>query len=759
MGACASADQMRQTAPTIQQRRKPGYHPKYTSGPHAYSNRDVCRRIEVAKSGMASVEPTTVAAMFKTAVKLYGPLPVLKKERVDPNPRSVEGAEDDAWKRSAPVSEWEESWTYQEYFDDCKKAAAGFIALGMERHDAVSIYGFNAPEWHMGCLGAILGGGVVAGIYPSDTPAQVEFKVRHSGAPVMLVENKRKMEAILAMAGNGGLPKLKGIVVWEEDDIVDTQIAVEARPIVCMKWSSLLRAGLDHLDEVEERIRNTRPGHCCAYIYTSGTTGNPKAVMVSNDNIIFSAANACSNIPMVSANGERIISYLPLSHVAGMMVDIVCPLVMRPKAAKGCCVHFARPYDLKIGTIGERLKAVKPTIFLGVPRVWEKIMEKMQATIKADPPKGLKKTVALWGKDINLDYQRSHQLGGTGKRRCMQFVGDKVAKTVRSKLGLEHCSYAFTGAAPIKVETLEYFAALGININEVYGMSECTGATTWSTDEAHMWGSCGWAIEGAEVTIRDDETHAEVRTGIEGEVCFRGRHIMLGYMANPDLGEEHVLEIKAKNAEAIGSDGWLHSGDKGKVDRAGMVRITGRYKELIIGAGGENVAPVPVEDGVKSRCALISNVMMVGDKQKFNVAFITLKAVGATGELAGGDELDMACNHYDPACTTISGAMLSGKIIKAVEAAIVATNNDPACCPMAPSRIQRFCFLPRDFSVATEELTPTFKLKRAVVQNKYQHMVDVLYSEAGEKKTYVHYVSATELNAVRTDSKPHLITA
>jgi long-chain-fatty-acid--CoA ligase ACSBG len=268
-------------------------------------------------------------------------------------------------------------------------------------------------------------------------------------------------------------------------------------------------------------------------------------------------------------------------------------------------------------------------------------------------------------------------------------------------------------------------------------MSECTGATTWSTDAHHIWGSCGWAMNGTELSIRDADSGKEVPRGEQGEVCFRGRHIMLGYMANPDLGPEHIAEIKKKNEEAIDKDGWLHSGDKGKIEANGMCYITGRYKELIIGAGGENVAPVPVEDGVKKRCPVISNVMMVGDKRKFNVCLVTLKTVGATGDEPGTDEL--MPQTVDSACKTIADASKpSSAIVKAIEAAIVATNKDPECCPMPPSTIKKFTILPSDFSVRTDELTPTFKLKRSVAEAKHTAFIDTMYDDAC-KTNYVPY--------------------
>jgi long-subunit acyl-CoA synthetase (AMP-forming) len=247
---------------------------------------------------------------------------------------------------------------------------------------------------------------------------------------------------------------------------------------------------------------------------------------------------------------------------------------------------------------------VKPTLFLGVPRVWEKIMEKMKK-IGASTT-GTKLAIAKWSKAKGLEHARACNLGGDGHFPPMYGIADTlVLSKVKLALGLEHCKVGLTGAAPITVETLEYFGALGIQINEVYGMSECTGATTWSSDETHLWGSCGFAMPGTEVCVLkvDDVTGAKsvcppsenVFTPTEaeqGELCYRGRNVMMGYLANPELGKAHVAEIKKKTEESVDADGWLHSGDKGCMSEHGMFKITGRYKELIIGAGGENIAPV-----------------------------------------------------------------------------------------------------------------------------------------------------------------------
>merc|ERR1712048_801635 len=210
----------------------------------------------------------------------------------------------------------------------------------------------------------------------------------------------------------------------------------------------------------------------------------------------------------------------------------------------------------------------------------------------------------------------------------------------------------------------------------------------------------------------------------------------MGYMANPSFGQAHLNELEKKTREAIDDEGWLHSGDKGTIGVDGFLRITGRYKELIIGAGGENIAPVPIEDEIKRLCPYVSNAMMVGNKRKFNVVLLTLKAVGATGELPGGDELDGAAAKLSDA-NFISDAVKDDVFIQTITKTLTAINNDENVVPMNAAKIQKFTILPRDFSVLTNELTATLKLKRSVVDEKYTAIIDCMYG--GIKDVYVPY--------------------
>jgi len=451
-----------------------------------------------------------------------------------------------------------------------------------------------------------------------------------------------------------------------------------------------------------------------------------------------------------SSEEERILSYLPLSHVAGMTVDLTGQIIVSALTKSNNVVFFARPYDLKAGTIKDRLSIARPTLFLGVPLVWEKMADRIKAIGAA--ASGTLKKISGWAKEKALEHSKNLLLGGSGEVPFNHCLAMKILKKVKGAVGLDMCKYACTGAAPIRTDTLEYFASLGIYINELYGMSESTAAATMSTDQAHQWGSCGWQTPGTEVKIfkvddKDMNKKQEcppapalnsIEDEFQGEICFRGRCIMMGYLACQDMGDAHVKEIEKKTAETIDADGWLHSGDKGLKTKAGMLKITGRFKELIIGEGGENIAPVPIEDSVKGLCLGIGECMMIGDKRKYNVAILTLKAVGANGETPGTDDLDLPAKASFPGVLKISDAMNNKDVEKIITAAIQATNSNGKLVPNNAFKIQKFTILPHNFSEERGELTPTKKLKRGAVEKEYKQMIDQMYKEE-EKGPYVKW--------------------
>merc|ERR1719433_698246 len=270
-------------------------------------------------------------------------------------------------------------------------------------------------------------------------------------------------------------------------------------------------------------------------------------------------------------------------------------------------------------------------------------------------------------------------------------------------------------------------------------MSESSGITTMTSPSRNTFGTVGHNLTGLETRIFKTGPNGEnaeapfsqpgknATEEQQGEICYRGRHIMMGYMANPGFGDQHVQEITEKTRGAIDRHGWLHSGDKGTIDTNGMLRITGRYKELIIGAGGENIAPVPVEENIKLLCPALANVMMVGDNRKYNMALVTLQAEGSTGEFPGTDSLTGVALTVNPQVKTISQAMRDPIWQKYIQAGIDRTNNNPPVCQNNAWKIQRFAIVPRDFSIQTGEFPATLKLRRSVAEEQWIDVIESMF--------------------------------
>ena len=608
-----------------------------------------------------------------------------------------------------PRHQWTR-WSWAQYRDDVRAIAKCFLHYGFQQFDTVNIWGFNAPEWNMAAIASMYAGGKSGGIYPTDTPDTAAYKVVQSAGSVVAVEGRAQLEKLIpALNVRGDCKRMKLIVSWLDRPTDNEIVTIKGcGDIPFLFWGDALKVGSAEKDDLLNIGRNL-PGHCAAIIYTSGTTGEPKGVMCSHDNLSFvgkAVVKEMSCVGFGEGGEERGLSYLPLSHVAGLCIDIIGPMSLTARNPGWESMFFARPYDLKAGTIGQRLGLVRPTVFFGVPLVWEKMADRIKAIGAAST--GLKKTMSDWAKGKAFEHAQNLEIGGTGAVPGNYCLAKRFLNIVKGAVGLDKCKIAATGAAPMRKETMEYFASLDISINEGYGMSESVLAATFSTPIAHQWGSCGYELKGCEVKIfkvdpnnvnKKDECPpapllTETDEKYQGEICFRGRNIMMGYLACKDMGEAHVAEINKKTAETIDNEGWLHSGDKGMRTELGMVKITGRYKELIIGEGGENIAPVPIEDSIKGYCAGINEVMMIGDQRKYNVAVITLKAVGANGEVPGTDILDAGAKNVNKDVTTIPEAIKDKTWIETITSAIVRTNSDQKIVLNNSFKIQKFTILP-----------------------------------------------------------------
>uniref|UniRef100_A0A8C6MFA7 Long-chain-fatty-acid--CoA ligase ACSBG2 n=1 Tax=Nothobranchius furzeri TaxID=105023 RepID=A0A8C6MFA7_NOTFU len=633
------------------------------------TRRDGEVKLRMGDSGLAAETPVTVNQIFTSAVERFGDYSAL------------------SWKEG----ELQKTLSYREYYQACRTAAKSFLKLGLQRYHGVGILGFNSAEWFISDIGTILAGGFAVGIYTTNSPEACQYVAENSKANIIVVENHKQLQKILQIEDK--LPHLKAIVQYKDSP-------KEKRPNL-YSWQEFMELGRDEPDApLDAIIASQKPNQCCTLIYTSGTTGQPKGVMLSHDNITWTALSTGKHVQLTEAtqSQEVVVSYLPLSHIAAQMVDIW--IVMRV----GGLTYFADPDALK-GSLVNTLKEARPTAFMGVPRVWEKMQERMKSV--GAKSSTVRRKVAAWAKDVGLQSNLTRM-----NHHCECPL---VFKKVRKALGLDRCTKCYTGAAPITKDTLEFFLSLNIPLYELYGMSESAGPHTISHPEAFKLTSCGKEIPGCKTKVHNPDEEGN------GEICFWGRHIFMGYLNMPD-----------KTEEALDEEGWLHSGDLGKHDEKGLLYITGRIKELIITAGGENVPPVPIEDAVKDAVPLISNAILIGDNKKFLSMLLTIKCdINAETGNPEDELLPEAvefCRKLGSNATRVSE--IAGGRDRAVHTAIQeGINRVNEKATSNAQRIQKWLVLERDFSIAGGELGPTMKLKRTVVLKMYKEHIDNFYSE------------------------------
>jgi long-subunit acyl-CoA synthetase (AMP-forming) len=555
--------------------------------------------------------------------------------------------------------------TWKEYREQAYLVARGFLRLGLAPGQGVAIMGFNRPEWFLADIGAIAAGGIPAGIYTTVTAEQCQYISDHAEAAVAVVENAKYLEVFLQIRDQ--LPHLKAIVL----------MTGEGSGEGVYTWRQLLEMGAQVPEEqLRQRIEAQKPEDLCTLIYTSGTTGPPKAVMLSHHNVTWTAQRVCEAYS-VNAHDD-LISYLPLSHIAEQVVSLHSPM------AVGGCSWFAE----SIEKLAENLREVRPHFFFAVPRVWEKMQAGIQAAGAQNT--GLKKKIATWARGIGLEAGRAEQ-AGRPKPIFYPIARQLVFSKVREKLGLDRARVCATSTAPISVETLEFFSSLGIPILEVYGMSECTGPSTFSMPDHYHYGKVGRAIAGTELMTIED-----------GEVLMRGPHVFLGYYKNEEA-----------TRETLDDQGWIHSGDIGEIDAEGFLKITDRKKELIITSGGKNIAPAIIEGKLRQIPAL-SQAVVIGDRRHYLVALVTLDPTRAADQAkAAGSP---AREPQDLATCPVFRQYL--------EKQIEGVNNTLA----RYETIKKFVILPRELSIEEGELTPTMKLKRRVVNQRFGDEIEKLYA-------------------------------
>jgi long-subunit acyl-CoA synthetase (AMP-forming) len=571
-------------------------------------------------------------------------------------------AQEPAFRRKKGAG-WE-TITWAQHADITRRLAKGFLRLGLEPGRGVSIIGFNCHEWVAADLAAILAGGVPAGIYTTNSKEQVRYIAHHSESQIAVVEDPD--QALKFLQVRDQLPHLRAIVQMHGTPVDERVLSFE----------HVLKLGDQVADaDLAKRTDAQRVDDMATLIYTSGTTGDPKAVMITHENLTWTAESLSAALAFSSA--DVLVSYLPLSHIAEQMLTIHGPMRV------GAVVGFAESLE----KLPEALVAVRPTIFLGVPRVWEKIQAKLQGGVAQASP--VKKKLFAWASRTGLRAGYAAQ-DGTRKPTLEPLADRLVFSKLRQRLGLDRARVCVTSAAPISKPTLEFFLGLGISLLEVYGMSECTGPATYSPPDNYRTGKAGIVIPGAELKIAED-----------GEVCMRGKHVFRGYLKDPEA-----------TRAAIDDEGWLHSGDIGTIDAQGFLQITDRKKDLLITAGGENIAPQVIE-GLLKGIPGVAHAVVLGDRQKYLAALLTLDPERVP---------ELAKTLGSPA-RSVSQAATCPLFRSHMAAAIEATNQSLA----RVQTIKKFEILPTEFGIPGGELTPTMKLRRKVIGEKYKKEIAALY--------------------------------
>jgi long-subunit acyl-CoA synthetase (AMP-forming) len=556
--------------------------------------------------------------------------------------------------------------TWGEYAERVRRMAAGLAVLGIGRGDTVALMLTNRPEAMIVDAAALHLGATPFSIYNTSSPEQIEFLLDHAQSRVAVTEIAFVDRIGAARAQ---LPMLEHVLVvdGETDD--------------ARRFAEPGEGGEDGFD-FESAWRAVTPDDVAVLIYTSGTTGPPKGVELTHANVI-AEWSAVSKVLPIRDEGE-LISYLPMAHLADRVAAYYLAMFT---GATITCIPDARQM---VGALPE----VRPSLVLAVPRIWERLKAALEAGFAAEPDQH-KRAAVLGAVDAGMRKVRLEMDGQpvpTHLAEACQRADVAIFSTLRERLGLDQADCLLSGAAPIAGEVLEFFAALGLRVCEAWGMSESTALGTVNPPEALRIGTVGKPSPDHDVQLADD-----------GELLIRGPGVMRGYRNDPD-----------KTAEVLDADGWLHTGDIGELDADGYVRIVDRKKELIINTAGKNMSPANIENHLKSACGLIGVAVAVGDARPFNTALIVLDP-----EVAAAFAKRHGITDVSPA------ALAKDECIGAEIAAGVARANERLS---RVEQIKRFTILPMDWQPGGDELTPTMKLKRKPIAERYASEIESMYT-------------------------------
>ena len=573
--------------------------------------------------------------------------------------------------REKRLGVWEErSWWG--YLEQVRAAAMALLDVGVGAGDHVAILSENREEWVFSDLGAQSIGARSVGVYPTNPEPEVAYVLEHSGASIVIAEDQEQVDKLVAIRDE--TPLVHTVVV------VDPRGTRDYRDDRLTSWRSFVSRGMQlaeqQPDVVYEHISGLDPDDACMVVYTSGTTGPPKGAMLTSRNVTVTADAAVATFGY--GTDEQVLSYLPLCHVAEKIFTLYLPL------ATGATVHFGESID----TVTEDLREVSPTVFVGVPRIWEKMHSNV--LVKLQDTSWLKRSLFAYFSRQGQRIVEQQQAGSEPSwlDRARWRVGDLlVYRPLQERLGLRRCWFPISGAAPVAPDLLWWFHGIGVPIVEGYGQTECAGASHASPPGEARIGTVGRSLPGVECRIADD-----------GEVLVRGETVFLGYLHDPQA-----------TAETIDADGWLHTGDIGVVDGEGRLSITGRKKDIIITAGGKNLSPEQIENALKTS-PYVKEAVAIGDGRKYVSALIQIDY----------DNVGDWASRRGITYTSFADLAANPDVVELIQSEVNEANKDLA----RVENVRAFRLLPKELHQDDDELTATQKVRRKTFLERYQDLIE-----------------------------------
>jgi len=567
-------------------------------------------------------------------------------------------------------------WTWARSAEAVREIGNGLIALGFAPGDCASILSNTVVEWVLADLAVLSCGGVSNGIYPTDAAEQVEYLGFDSRSRILFVEDDEQLDKVLAVRGR--LPRLDKIVVFDTEGLRDF------RDERVLSLSALRELGRSHGEaqpgELDRRVAACRPEDLAILVYTSGTTGKPKGAMHSHAGIVYTV-RGYNTIVAQDENDERM-CFLPLCHIAERLGGEYFAVYT------GSVLNFVENPE----TVPENVREIAPTVFTAVPRVWEKLYSSV--TIAVRESGRVQQAAYAWAIGVGHEVAERVLAGapvGAGLRLRFAVARLLALDNVRRLIGIHRARFCVTGAAPISPELVKWYLALGVPMIEVWGMTECCGAATYTPAARIKPGMIGPACPYNEVRL-DPAT---------GELLVRGGNVFMGYLNQPE-----------RTAETIDADGWLHTGDVGTQDSDGYFRITDRMKDIIITAGGKNITPSELENELKFS-PYITDAVVIGDRRPYLTAIVMIDLENVE---KFAQDRDVPFSNYASLARTAEVQELIGAEVGRV--------NDKFA---RVEQIKKFWLLETQLSAEDEELTPTMKLKRKLVEAKYAERIEAMY--------------------------------